>query len=807
MSIKEIGDVLTGLKNQSLLGKELRREQTTAWYDPNKSPPDFDLAKKHGKAKKVYKPIEKEDEIREACPCCQLPLKGEQIPLSANLSELYHLGSGYPLYFQFIKYSIALLILLFIGGGMFGIITNGFGDSCADLSEDEGVNQYCVKDFVGRWTIANKRDKESALEMQLILNFVTIVLTILFFHYIRYEVRKMKIEADDRTTTPSDYTVKLSGIPLDLKSQELKTWIENLGTKDDPIVVRKITRSYDIIEYTQLIQERETLIYTRNNENDEGSQKVLDAQIQELNNKLRTLKTRNLKFARVAYVTLETAHQAHEVTLRFQKGLFNTGVRFMKRVLKHQNDNLCGKKVKVKRAPEPSDVLWENLGFSANQKLKRKIFTTIMAGILVTLSFGIIIAISWSQNHILKKIGEGSPFIKLLSIAASFILATLNYILGQLIRKLAEFEKHGTYTGYFTGITRKLSIAQFINTAFTTLIAKIVITASVAVGDHTIIETVNFYGVGGLLEAMFFVFITNAFSTPLMNFFDPFYYLKLFQRWRALRNQENSRMTQKEAQVLFEDPQVDMSYKYALLIKTMLLTAFYAPAIPISIILAVVGLVFVYWVDKYILLRRSALPFSLGSELTESMLEYLEWMTFMYAVGNLLIVYSLEDSTDHLAFRTVPKFWVWATLIVSILHIFLPMDLINQKLLILKDEVTENLTYDKARFEFYTDYDIENPITRERGLRDFRRALKGENIEKTNLLRRFKTKLIDDEESHLVIEETKDHDDDDDGKKINDALFGMLEHYAKTTNANPILARQESQSLSELSKSIRKESQ
>jgi len=803
MSIKEIGDVLTGLKNQNLLGKDLRRDQTTEFYDPNHCPPDFDLAIKHGNAKKVYKSNQKKNTHPETCPCCELPLDGEKIPLKADLSELYHLGSGYPLYFQFIKYSIALLVLLFIGGGMFGIITNGFGDSCAPLSHEEHINQYCVKDYIGMWTIANKRDRENALQIQLILNFVTVVLAIIFFHYIRYEVRKMKIQADDDTVTPSDYTVRLSNVPIDIRNKEIKAWIEGFGTPDDPIVVRKITRSYDLVEYMQLIQEREILIQAKNNEFDQINKEVLDSQIDKVNNKLRELKTKNLKHARVAYITMEKAQQAQKVAEQFQKGIFNKGIRFMKRVLKKQSDRLNGQKIKLKRAPEPTDVLWENLGFTSSQKLKRKIFTTIMAAVLVILSFALIIAISWSQNDILKTIGEGSPFIKLLAAGASILLATVNYILGQLIRKLAEFEKHGTYTGYFTGITQKLSVAQFINTAFTTLIAKIIITASVAVGEQTLIETVNFYGVGGLLEAMFFVFITNAFSTPLMNLFDPWYYWRLFGRRRALKNTEDTRMNQREAHELFEGPQVDMSYKYALLIKTMLLTAFYAPAIPISILLAIVGLVFVYWVDKYILLRRAALPFALGSELTECMLEYLEWMTFMYALGNMLIVYSLEDSDDRLAFRTVSKFWVWATLVISIFHVFFPMDKVNKKLFPIKDEVTENMTYDKARTEFYTDYDIENPITRERGLREFRRALKGESLEKSNLLRRYQTNLLDNEENHLGHDETKE--DDEDEKIPSEALFGMIEQYMKASNINPIITKQGSRSFSDLSKSIKKE--
>ena len=49
---------------------------------------------------------------------------------------------------------------------------------------------------------------------------------------------------------------------------------------------------------------------------------------------------------------------------------------------------------------------------------------------------------------------------------------------------------------------------------------------------------------------------------------------------------------------LFEGVQVDMAAKYAALMKTMLLTAFYAPVAPVATVFAVVGLVMVYWSDK-----------------------------------------------------------------------------------------------------------------------------------------------------------------------------------------------------------------
>jgi len=50
-------------------------------YEPHKTPPDFEMAIRHGKAKRVYKQVRKHsreetDEIysNKICPCCALEI-------------------------------------------------------------------------------------------------------------------------------------------------------------------------------------------------------------------------------------------------------------------------------------------------------------------------------------------------------------------------------------------------------------------------------------------------------------------------------------------------------------------------------------------------------------------------------------------------------------------------------------------------------------------------------------------------------------------------------------------------------------
>lgn len=72
--------------------------------------------------------------------------------------------------------------------------------------------------------------------------------------------------------------------------------------------------------------------------------------------------------------------------------------------------------------------------------------------------------------------------------------------------------------------------------------------------------------------------------------------------------------------------------KYPVLIKTMWLTALYAPLIPIGIPISIVALFIYYWVEKYLVLRRFKRPAIISASLNKEMTELLEMVPFLMAV-------------------------------------------------------------------------------------------------------------------------------------------------------------------------------
>lgn len=62
----------------------------------------------------------------------------------------------------------------------------------------------------------------------------------------------------------------------------------------------------------------------------------------------------------------------------------------------------------------------------------------------------------------------------------------------------------------------------------------------------------------------------------------------------------------------------------------------------------------------------------------------------------------LQSSDEEVPYDAAGFGLMWATMILSLVNIVLPMDYINEKLFPISDEVTETYTYQKARLSFGT---------------------------------------------------------------------------------------------------------
>ena len=103
---------------------------------------------------------------------------------------------------------------------------------------------------------------------------------------------------------------------------------------------------------------------------------------------------------------------------------------------------------------------------------------------------------------------------------------------------------------------------------------------------------------GGLVHDAFYILIMNAYLGPIMNYFNPFYLIRLFNRNKIEKEGDQCQVSQIQANLTFEGTPFDLSLRYSNIIKTMLLAAFYAPVLPIGLVFSISNIFLTYWIDK-----------------------------------------------------------------------------------------------------------------------------------------------------------------------------------------------------------------
>ena len=687
-------------------------------YDPFKTPPDFKMAEDHGKAKRVYK--QRSLSADEAvCMCCGLSKEGKHLPLCSKLSDIYFLGSGYALYFRLVKKCIFLLGLIFLISGLFNTISNGVKDGC-DPNDDPNGSEYCIQDMVLTFTIANSRTSLDLLKIQMVLNLISVLAIILFFQYIYFQVRKTIVDTDEKTITPSDYTIMINGLGPQVEDPEIIDWVESLGDPRHVIKCVNLNRAYDIQDYVKHQKEKGRLLNGWWHENDSQARQSLVQRIDHISEELKSYKERDFNLTSTVFVSLETQQQAEYIVEKFGRQFI---VRWLFN-LYSSHKSFYGRHVSIKRAPEPTDIIWKNQGGHDSKKnFKRKLISEVIATLLILVCFILVTLITFAQNSFKKKLAsESTNVIRLLSLVSSTLIYIANTLLALAAQYISRREVHKTHTKYYTGVTKRLSVSTFINTTFTTLFAQLL--TLLVLDDDADTDTFNFYKQGGLLENMFYVFLSNAVLTPLLAIFDPFYVLKWWYRRQAMKDSNKREINQQQAHGLFEQYEMDISYRNAFLVKTMLAASFFAPAIPLVLPIAMIGLICNYWADKYILLRRSALPICLNYNLNDMTVRLLKWMGVMFAVGNLVFILTLKQDIEARVYDSMPKLIVFITVMIGVLHLFLPMRRLNKAIFSVPNEDSNHLTYAEARVQFPTDYEVENPITCGETLHDFIKTIR-----------------------------------------------------------------------------------
>jgi len=273
----------------------------------------------------------------------------------------------------------------------------------------------------------------------------------------------------------------------------------------------------------------------------------------------------------------------------------------------------------VERAPEPSDIIWGNMGFNTRggdeDNSHNRLFRNrhvhaffIMSGSLVAFCVAQWYAERWRTKirlDILKKTalngGEVSisdadqNVLQVLKITSALTISLINVILTQIAKGINHYERYKSHSMANTMLLGKLVLVHALNVC---AIPILVTPCGKSDGDC------EWYTSGGLVDQAFYLQLFNIFTPHIMVLghfiFSPGYFVRKFLAPFA--------KTQATMDYLYSPPDFPLAEMYAQCCKTFAMANLYGQALPVGYLLAVAALFTQYWANKYTTLRVSRKP-------------------------------------------------------------------------------------------------------------------------------------------------------------------------------------------------------
>ena len=367
--------------------------------------------------------------------------------------------------------------------------------------------------------------------------------------------------------------------------------------------------------------------------------------------------------------------------------------------------------VNVSQATEPFEVQWENMGHTRFEINCYKFISLICTIGLIIVSLGIIIGLNTLQHKISSKDFIGNTFVKyLLSLLISVVLAVSNIVGEIVLEKLSNMEKIEYKTSFYISFSIKLTVYTFI------IIGILPLASNYINGD---------WGNNDLLvNNMLMIFITNIILPPLLFYLSPGLGIKIYKRIKVkleLTNVklEKSTYTQGELNEIFENPIMNIPYKYCYITNVFLVSLFYLSIFPIGIIFGFFGLLITY-ISEFFYIGLYKRPEILNSKLCKIYVYNFKWVVFIFSLGNYIFIGWLSKNN--------PINWSLINLIVFFIICLIPYQSIKINTLGMSESDSKKDTYKQNSIFFSTDYEKLCPFTRKEGFLRFFRELLTKNI-------------------------------------------------------------------------------
>lgn len=136
----------------------------------------------------------------------------------------------------------------------------------------------------------------------------------------------------------------------------------------------------------------------------------------------------------------------------------------------------------------------------------------------------------------------------------------------------------------------------------------------------------------GLANDCWFIILGNIFLPSITSYLNPFYLLRLIKRGSIRKNPQGSNLTQTEANFQFEGHAFDIAQKYGNMMNSFMISIFFMPILPLSLLCGVLAIFFVTTTEKYLLFNRYAAPDATGAKLNFAMYRFFDMILLIFGV-------------------------------------------------------------------------------------------------------------------------------------------------------------------------------
>ena len=355
---------------------------------------------------------------------------------------------------------------------------------------------------------------------------------------------------------------------------------------------------------------------------------------------------------------------------------------------------LLKKNIAVDVAPEPEDVIFENLQYSSINRFFRILLIYFISFIIIFICFIIILALNYLQLKHKEGHSSNKTILKyLVSLVITLVISCLNSIFQNLLNILTKKERQISMTNYYLSFSVKLTIFTFTTSGIIPLISSYYHNANYDL----------------LVANMLTLFLSNSFLTPIMWSINFEFLLKKIKI--CLVEKKCEYYTQKELNELYELLDMRIATKYSYISKTLLMSFLYMPIFPLSIIISLVGFIFGYFIEKINFSKMYKRPEMLNSKICEFYSNYFILNFFMLSVGDYIFISDISDSSIWPLFNLI----LFAILFLIPYNQIFAFNFIG----INESQIKKNQTYEDYFFNFYNDYERINPMTKKEGIKHF----------------------------------------------------------------------------------------